>query len=83
MDPLCARIFPRGEAAYRGRRRSGRRAAATQEKRLSMKWLKKLDNPFLLVLNGFGLGAILFFATTPERAPEERPPAETELSNRG
>ena len=31
-----------------------------------MKWLKKLNNPFLLGLNGFVAGAILFFATHPD-----------------
>ena len=30
-----------------------------------MKWLKKLNNPFLLGLNGFALGAFLFLATHP------------------
>ena len=30
-----------------------------------MKWLKKLNNPFLLGLEGFVAGAILFFATHP------------------
>jgi hypothetical protein len=28
-----------------------------------MKWLKTLNNPFLLVAQGFAAGAILFFAT--------------------
>ena len=31
-----------------------------------MKLLKKLANPVLLTLQGFALGAILFFATHPE-----------------
>ena len=30
-----------------------------------MKWLKKLNNPFLLGLNGFAVGAFLFLATHP------------------
>jgi hypothetical protein len=30
-----------------------------------MKTLKALQNPFLLVAEGFIVGAILFFATTP------------------
>jgi hypothetical protein len=33
-----------------------------------MKWVKKLDNPFLLGLQGFGLGAALFFAANPQVA---------------
>ena len=33
-----------------------------------MKWLKKLNNPFLLGLEGFVAGAILFFATHPGAA---------------
>lgn len=43
-----------------------------------MKLLKKLANPILLTLQGFALGAILFFATHPEavdaggRAPAEQ-----------
>lgn len=31
-----------------------------------MKWLKKLDNPFLLGAQGFLAGAILFAATHPD-----------------
>lgn len=31
-----------------------------------MNWLKKLNNPFLLVIEGFVAGAILFAATHPE-----------------
>jgi hypothetical protein len=34
----------------------------------TMKWLKKLDNPFLLGLQGFGLGAVLFLAANPHVA---------------
>lgn len=30
-----------------------------------MKWLKKLNNPFLIGLNGFVAGAFLFLATHP------------------
>ena len=33
-----------------------------------MKWLKKLNNPFLLGLQGFVAGAALFFATHPGAA---------------
>ena len=33
-----------------------------------MKWLNKLNNPFLLGLEGFLAGAILFFATHPDAA---------------
>ena len=33
-----------------------------------MKWLKKLNNPFLLGLEGFLAGAVLFFATHPGAA---------------
>jgi hypothetical protein len=33
-----------------------------------MKWLKKLNNPFVLGLNGFIAGAFLFFATHPDAA---------------
>jgi hypothetical protein len=31
-----------------------------------MKWLKRLDNPFLLVIEGFLAGALLFAATHPD-----------------
>jgi hypothetical protein len=30
-----------------------------------MKWFKKLDNPFLLIAEGFVAGAILFWSTSP------------------
>jgi hypothetical protein len=33
-----------------------------------MKWLKKFNNPFVLGLNGFLAGAVLFFATHPGAA---------------
>jgi hypothetical protein len=33
-----------------------------------MKWLKRLGNPFLLVVQGFAAGAILFFATNDSAA---------------
>ena len=36
------------------------------KQRLKMKILKKLQNPFVLVGQGFVLGGILFFATHPE-----------------
>ena len=42
-----------------------------------MNWLKKLNNPFLLVIEGFVAGAILFAATHPE-AIELRPAASAE-----
>jgi hypothetical protein len=46
-----------------------------------MKVLKKLQNPFLLVGQGFALGALLFFATQHESgeahsAPPAPPAAE-------
>ena len=34
----------------------------------SMSWLKKFNNPFVLGLNGFLAGAVLFFATHPGTA---------------
>jgi len=45
-----------------------------------MKWLKKLDNPFLLTAEGFVAGAILFWATTPAsvQAQADRPSAQLE-----
>ena len=33
-----------------------------------MKWLKKFNNPFVLGLNGYLAGAVLFFATHPGAA---------------
>ncbi|HEY0150006.1 MAG TPA: hypothetical protein VGB70_13520 [Allosphingosinicella sp.] len=36
----------------------------------AMKWLKTLTNPFLLGAQGFLAGAVIFFATHPEAAPE-------------
>jgi hypothetical protein len=45
-----------------------------------MKFLKKLNNPFVIGLNGFFAGAILFFATHPEtsltKAAPEAPAAQ-------
>ena len=35
-----------------------------------MKWLKTLNNPFLLGAQGFLAGAVLFFATHPEAAEQ-------------
>jgi hypothetical protein len=32
---------------------------------------KKLQNPILLVAQGFVAGAVLFYATTPEAAPTQ------------
>ena len=45
-----------------------------------MKWLKKLDNPFLLAAEGFIAGAILFWATNPgdAQAQANRPSAQLE-----
>ena len=42
-----------------------------------IKWLKRLDNPFLLAAEGFLAGAILFWATTPDQvqAQANRPGA--------
>jgi hypothetical protein len=39
--------------------------ARSQQTRCPMKLLKKLNNPFLLGLQGFVAGAFLFFATHP------------------
>jgi hypothetical protein len=35
-----------------------------------MKWLKTLNNPFLLGAQGFLAGAVLFFATHPDAAEQ-------------
>ena len=40
-----------------------------------MKWLKTLNNPFVLGLEGFLAGAILFFATHPEAADRRSAPS--------
>jgi hypothetical protein len=40
-----------------------------------MKWLRKLDNPFLLAAEGFLAGALLFWATSPGDAP--KPPSRS------
>ncbi|HZG09574.1 MAG TPA: hypothetical protein VEZ70_11405 [Allosphingosinicella sp.] len=45
-----------------------------------MKWLKTLNNPFLLGLQGFLAGAVLFFATHPEAVDLRTAPA-AEQSN--
>ncbi|MFN3387325.1 MAG: hypothetical protein ACK40O_00200 [Allosphingosinicella sp.] len=49
-----------------------------------MKWLKKLDNPFLLGAQGFLAGAILFAATHPEflerHLESKAPAAETQAA---
>jgi len=34
----------------------------------AMKWLKRLNNPFLLGIEGFLAGAVIFFATHPDAA---------------
>jgi hypothetical protein len=36
----------------------------------AMKWLKTLNNPFLLGAQGFLAGAVLFFATHPDAAEQ-------------
>jgi hypothetical protein len=43
----------------------------------AMKWLKTLNNPFLLGAQGFLAGAVLFFATHPDAA-EQRFASATE-----
>jgi hypothetical protein len=43
----------------------------------TMKWLKKLGNPLLLVAQGFAAGAILVFATADDSRPD-RSPADAE-----
>ena len=51
--------------------------------RSDMKYLKRLQNPFVLVGQGFVLGGILFFATHPESllaAPVAAAPAESVIS---
>ena len=44
------------------------------------KWFKKLDNPFLLIAEGFVAGAILFWSTSPgaAEASANRPTAHAE-----
>ena len=46
-----------------------------------MKWLKTLNNPFILAVQGFVAGAVIFFATHPEAAQvsgeRSAPSAET------
>jgi hypothetical protein len=42
--------------------------AEKQDCGATMMWLKKLNNPFLLGLEGFLAGAVLFFATHPGAA---------------
>ncbi len=45
-----------------------------------MKLWKSLQNPFLLVGQGFVVGAILFYATTPETSEARAAPAEARAS---
>jgi hypothetical protein len=45
-----------------------------------MKWLKKLNNPLLLVINGFVAGAILFAATSPELLDSAPPRADSKAT---
>ncbi|HEY7809139.1 MAG TPA: hypothetical protein VIA98_02020 [Allosphingosinicella sp.] len=40
-----------------------------------MKWLKTLNNPFLLGAQGFLIGGALFFATHPQDLPKPLAPA--------
>ncbi len=46
-----------------------------------MKVLKTLNNPFLIGLQGFLAGAVLFFATHPELT-DRKPPAATVEADR-
>jgi len=46
----------------------GRMCGAIRTYGAIMKWVKKLNNPFLLGLEGFVLGAVLFFSTHPGTA---------------
>ena len=48
-----------------------------QTRGATMKWLKRLDNPFLLVIEGFLAGAFLFAATHPELIESRPQPAPT------
>ena len=48
------------------RRVRGTETGKSTKQRLKMKILKRLQNPFVLVGQGFVLGGILFFATHPE-----------------
>lgn len=52
-----------------------------------MKFLKKLNNPFVIGLNGFLAGAVLFFATHPEASltdtTAKAPPAERSEARAG
>jgi hypothetical protein len=47
---------------------------------LMIKWLRKLDNPFLLIAEGFVAGAILFWSTSPgyAEASPNQPTARAE-----
>jgi hypothetical protein len=46
-----------------------------------MKWLKKLDNPFLLMAEGFVAGAFLFWATTPASVQAQANPRSAQLES--
>jgi hypothetical protein len=46
-----------------------------------MKWLKTLNNPFLLGLQGFLAGAVLFFATHPDAAVRAVAPAAEQANS--
>jgi len=47
----------------------------TKETPPAMKLLKTLTNPFLLGAQGFLAGAVIFFATHPDSAPQRDAPA--------
>ena len=42
---------------------------------------KKLTNPFALVAQGFGLGAVLFFATIPAEADSPQQPRQVQSTS--
>jgi hypothetical protein len=48
-----------------------------------MKLLKKLNNPFLIGIQGFLAGAVLFFATHPELTDAKPAPAPAPLNQVG
>ena len=59
MDKRARQENGRAFATVAGKGKEGRREAS----RRGMKMWKRLQNPFLLVGQGFVLGGILFFAT--------------------
>jgi hypothetical protein len=72
---LAGRIGAARHAAF-----GGRRPQHSWKFGAAMKWLKTLNNPFLLGLQGFLAGAVLFFATHPEAVNLRTAPA-AEQSN--